>query len=319
MPGEAEGKVPGVYVIGMSREGQQGKFSNINKIERLVDGLERYVKGARICLRHCNVTGTPSMTATDKALMDWIRTVDPFSSSEILTIEGVIEMFKKRCNRTRDPSGKVRQIQSPLSVGCSTYLRSRTNAYKRSARRSLASVNKPLCLVVNTLEALNLSVDISVQIAIRIWEPNHLPLAEQLVTTIACSLVHQCGFNATQAGGTGPQTTELIMAHSDTMDQNLEATMADLGQRAKFVDDLRRVDAKAEELTRAAQSVGSPKSYFHGSSYEEVERLMAARKKNQEEQLEQLNRVNRELQLVNDMLAVRAGEKAPLEDEDEER
>ncbi|KAJ4157068.1 hypothetical protein NW754_008710 [Fusarium falciforme] len=302
MPGEAEGKVPGVYVIGMSREGQQGKFSNINKIERLVDGLERYVKGARICLRHCNVTGTPSMTATDKALMDWIRTVDPFSSSEILTIEGVIEMFKKRCNRTRDPSGKVRQIQSPLSVGCSTYLRSRTNAYKRSARRSLASVNKPLCLVVNTLEALNLSVDISVQIAIRIWEPNHLPLAEQLVTTIACSL-----------------TTELIMAHSDTMDQNLEATMADLGQRAKFVDDLRRVDAKAEELTRAAQSVGSPKSYFHGSSYEEVERLMAARKKNQEEQLEQLNRVNRELQLVNDMLAVRAGEKAPLEDEDEER
>ncbi|KAL6354996.1 hypothetical protein LRP88_12354 [Fusarium phalaenopsidis] len=208
-------------------------------------------------------------------------------------------MFKRRCNRTLDPSGKARQIQSPLYVGCSTDLRSRTSAYKRSARRSLASVNKPLCLVVNSLEALNLSVDLGVQIALRIWELDHLPLAEQLVPITACSLVHQCDFNATEAGGTGlstvsslatlRQTTELIMAHSDTMDQNLKATMADLGQGAKFVDDLHREDAKVEELARAAQDVGSPKRYFNGSGYEEVERLMATRKKKLEEQLEQLN------------------------------
>ncbi|RSL55686.1 hypothetical protein CEP54_009256 [Fusarium duplospermum] len=266
---EVEGKIPGVSVMGMSREGQQGQFLNINETQRLFDGLERYVKGGRICLQNRNAAVAPAMSNIERAAVSWIHTVDPFvgsaappgaqplprfiqSDSKILSIEGVIEGFKLRCNRTLDPSGKVRQIQSPLCMGCSTDLRARTSACKRTVRRGLVNLNKPLYLVANTLEALKLPVDLSMHVALRICEADQLPLAEQLIITIALSLVHQCGFNATESGGTGSSTVnptsaslrqniELIMAHSNTMEQNIRAMLADLAQRRKLLVDIDRL------------------------------------------------------------------------------
>ncbi|KAI8656144.1 hypothetical protein NCS55_01269100 [Fusarium keratoplasticum] len=271
MPSEVEGKVPGVYVIGMSREGQQGQFLNMSETQRLIDGLE---------------------------------------------------------------SGKVRQIQSPLYVDCSTNLRARTSAYKRTARRGLVNVNKPLCLVLNTIEALSLSVDLTVRVTLRIWEADQLPLAEQLITTLAFSLVHQCGFNATEAGGTGSSTvnptsaslrksTELIMAHSNTMEQNLRATLAGLEQRRKFLDDLDRIGDRFKALGKAAREATPKEEFFSGRSYEEVKQIMAAKKQKLRDRLDQLRRENQQMELLNNILAIRARRKVPsvnklLEEEGED-
>ena len=81
MPSEVEGKVPGAYVIGMSREGQQGQFLNMSETQRLIDGLERYVQGARICIQHRNAAVAPAMTNIERAAVNWIRRVDPFFGS----------------------------------------------------------------------------------------------------------------------------------------------------------------------------------------------------------------------------------------------
>ncbi|RSM14829.1 hypothetical protein CDV31_005263 [Fusarium ambrosium] len=314
MPTETEGKVPGVYVVGMSCQGQQGQFLDIEETEKLVGGLERYAKGARICMEHRSVTGIPSMTAEDIVLVEWVRTVDSWvgsavapdalptprfvqRDSEFVGMERIIEMFKRRCNRVLDLSGKVRQIQSPLYVGCSTDLRSWTGAYELSARKDLADVNEPLCLVVNTLEALNLPVDLSVQVAIRIWDADQLHIAEQLITTIAFSFVHQSGFNTTECGGIGPsmdecdpaglrQSLELLMAHSNTMEQNLRATLANFAQRRKFLDDLDRLTERFKALRKALKEATPKEEFFGGRTYEEVKQIMDEKKQKLKDRLE---------------------------------
>ncbi|RSL79418.1 hypothetical protein CEP51_007391 [Fusarium floridanum] len=291
MPTQTEGKVPGVYV----------------ETEKLVDGLERYAKGARICMEHRSVTSIPPMTAEGELLVEWVRTVDSLvgsavapdalptprfvqRDSEFVGMERIIEVFKRRCNRVLGPSGKARQIQSPLYVGCSTDL-----------RKALADVNEPLCLVVNTLEALNLPVDLSVQVAIRIWDADQLHIAEQLITTIAFSFVHQSGFNTTECGGSGPsmdecdpaglrQSLELLMAHSNTMEQNLRATLANLAQRRKFLDDLDRLTERFKALRKAAKEATPKEEFFGGRTYEEVKQIMAEKKQKLKDRLGQLRR-----------------------------
>ncbi|EEU35472.1 uncharacterized protein NECHADRAFT_86215 [Fusarium vanettenii 77-13-4] len=340
IPTETEGKIPGVYVVGMSRQGQQGQFLDIDETEKLVDGLERYAKGARICIEHRRVTGSTSMTAEDEVLVEWVRTVDSLVGSvvapdalptprfiqrdnEFLGMERVTEMFKRRCNRALDPSGKVRQIQSPLYVGCSKDLRTWTGAYERSARKDLADVNEPLCLVVSILEALNLPVDLSVQVAIRIWEADQLNLAEQLITTIAFSFVHQSGFNTTECGGTRSftvdptsaglrQSAELLMAHSNTMEQNLRATLANIAQRRKFLDDVDRITDRLKTLNKAVREATPKEEFFGGRTYEEVKQIMAEKKQKLRDRIDQVRRENQQMELLNNILAIRAGRKVPL-------
>lgn len=84
------------------------------------------------------------------------------SDGEVSKIEGLISSFELRCDRQLDPTGKVRQVQSPLYVGCSIDLRERTGKYKLHSRGGLLSVNKPLCLVVNILSALEYPVELRV-------------------------------------------------------------------------------------------------------------------------------------------------------------
>ncbi|RSM10040.1 hypothetical protein CEP52_003816 [Fusarium oligoseptatum] len=340
MPTETEGKVPGVYVVGMSRQGQQGQFLDIEETEKLVYGLERYAKGARICMEHRSVSGIPPMTAKDELLVEWVRTVDSLvgsavafdalptlrfvqRDSEFVGMERIIEVFKWRCNRVLDPSGKVRQIQSPLYVGFSTDLRTWAGAYERSARKDLADVNEPLCLVVNTLEALNLPVDLGVQVARRIWDADQLHIAEELITAIAFSFVHQSVFNATECGGIGPpmdecdlaglrQSLELLMAYSNTIEQNLRATLANLAQQRKFLDDLDRLTERFKALRKAAKEATPKEEFFGGRTYEEVKQIMAEKKQKLKDRLEQLRRENQQLELINNILAIKAGRKVPL-------
>ncbi|RMJ19927.1 hypothetical protein CDV36_000379 [Fusarium kuroshium] len=339
IPTETEGKVPGVYVVGMSRQGQQGQFLDIEETEKLVDGLERYARGVRICMEHRSVTSIPPMTAEGELLVEWARTVDSLvgsavapdalptprfvqRDSEFVGMERIIEVFKRRCNRVLDPSGKVRQIQSPLYVGCSTDLRTWADAYERSARKDLADVNEPLCLVVNTLEALNLPVDLSVQVAMRIWDADQLHIAEQLITTIAFSFVHQSGFNTAECGGIGPSMDECdlaglrqsleLMAYSNTIEQNLRATLANLAQRRKFLDDPDRLTERFKALRKAAKEATPKEEFFGGRAYEEVKQIMAEKKQKLKDRLEQLRRETQQLELINNILAIKAGRKVPL-------
>ncbi|CAM1510647.1 Fc.00g009820.m01.CDS01 [Cosmosporella sp. VM-42] len=206
MPHASEGKVPGVYVVGLCRSNQQGKFLNIRETRASVDGIDKYVKGYRVLKAHHTRTqmgiGVP-LSASDVAptsnIPDGARFLE--QDSELESIRALAFSFSRRCNTSLDPSEDIRQIQSPIYVGCSIDLKTRTSRYANAS-----NVNKPLSLTMSILTALNYPVKPIVQIALRIWEQDQLPLAEQLITTLACSLVYQHGFNATEAGGTGSST-----------------------------------------------------------------------------------------------------------------
>ncbi|KAH8734300.1 hypothetical protein BGZ61DRAFT_473044 [Ilyonectria robusta] len=213
MPVKAEGKVPGVYVIGLSRDECQGKFLNIVEMEKLVAGIHKYIEGFKLLetLPRPYSKSTPVLPR-ERELLEWVNKVDstedvaPGSlperarfiekAGEVPSIEALASMFKGRCNRALDPIGL-----------------------------GLVGLNKPLGLTVGVLAALDLPVSLTIQVALRVWRPDHLPLAEQLLATLAGSLVYQSGFNATEAGGTGSSTIKnvqslvrsraIVMAYTD--------------------------------------------------------------------------------------------------------
>ncbi|EXA31168.1 hypothetical protein FOQG_09077 [Fusarium oxysporum f. sp. raphani 54005] len=73
MPTEPEGKVPGIYVIGPKHSLKGGKFLNIIETERLIDGLRRYAKGARLCRTN---QSQDTFDSADKEIVKWVSTVD---------------------------------------------------------------------------------------------------------------------------------------------------------------------------------------------------------------------------------------------------
>lgn len=186
-PGEIEGRIPGVYAVGLSRVGCDGKFLNIEETKRLVQGLEKYVEGHRILRTHrvdveAGRAQVGVMSPSDVELVEWVAKVDSHpvavvpgctlpkgkfieKESEVHSIEALISMFRSRCVVALDPTEQIRQIQSPIYIGCSTDLKTRTSQYLRP---TLSGLNKPMSLTVGTLGALGLSVTVRAQVAIRI-------------------------------------------------------------------------------------------------------------------------------------------------------
>ena len=224
-PSENDGKVPGVYVVGLRRDGNSGKFLSAVETEALIRSLNDYAQGAAVLNR---LTPPSSWTPAALALVQWVDRVDgqsqpnaipsvtlardadaarqkkePFTWPTALFAELVKDLalsFKKRLlpNLAR-ADRMVRQIQSPLYVGCSTDLRSRMTKYQQSHKPR--EINKPLRCLWAVLHVLGCPVSLTARVALLIWKPKQLTLAEQLVATLAQSLLPQTGFNATEAGG----------------------------------------------------------------------------------------------------------------------
>lgn len=186
-PDDTEGMIPGVYAVGLSRVGCDGKFLNIDETKKLVPGLEKYVEGHRILRTHqveveAGRDQVGVMSPSDAELVEWVAKVDghPIAvvpgctlpkgkfiekSSEVSSIQALISMFRSRCVVALDPTEQIRQIQTPIYIGSSTDLKTRTSQYLRP---TLSGLNKPLSLTVGTLDALGLPVTVHAQIAIRI-------------------------------------------------------------------------------------------------------------------------------------------------------
>ncbi|KAH6999755.1 hypothetical protein EDB80DRAFT_584523 [Ilyonectria destructans] len=298
IPGEAEGKVPGVYVIGLSRRDHDGQFLNILETEKLICGLQNYIDGYRALDRHrsrvqLQVATQGNLTPQDKERISWVFKADGFpgvvlphgsipeakfveSDHDVTNIEALIKSFQRRCDVTLDPSKEIRQVQSPIYVGCSSNLRERTSDY---SLKDPTGLNNPLALTVNILSALDLPVNLAVQVALRIWESDQLPFAEQLVATLASSLVYQHGFNDTEVGGTAGSTVttssllaarELIMCHNQTMSENVKKTIAEMEKRLEFIktleslmDSVPKLEAEIVAMTNELADQTSDMSWGH--------------------------------------------------------
>jgi hypothetical protein len=240
----------GIYVVGMSRVGQGGKFLTGDEIADLVRGLERYLSGAA-------VVNAGMMTAAQRHDRDWVFTVDrvlddpnnPYPHPRFINgdgdckaLEALVESLGKRI---RPGSPTTRQVQSPLYVGCSTNLQKRLADY--TPNRWFRGVNKPLALTASVLAALGTPVKLVPRVVLRTWKDGQLAPAERLVTTLAASLVCQTGFNAIQAGGAPggdiPLAATTLAGRMNTanLDRNMVATLAELRRRDAFLRNLHNV------------------------------------------------------------------------------
>lgn len=317
-PSSAEEKVPGVYVIGLSREGEGGKFLNIREIQSLVKGIEDYIEGYNVIKQYqTRAQGTSvSLSQSQQSLVEWVKRVDegPVASkamptaaqfirqdSEVPSVRALASGLLKRCAVTLDPTERVRQVQSPLYVGCSVDLRSRMSKYNRPR---LIDMNKPMALTVNIMEALERPLKLSVNVALRIWDLGQLPLAEQLIATLAGSLVYQYGFNATEAGGTGPQSVteakhrtalglsrELVMVHGVSMEKNIGSSLVEVDRRIDFVQKLEEGVVKIAQLgvdVGECEAQMNRLTMLSDSTWEETQ---AGMKKTEEAMVTRLNEV----------------------------
>ncbi|GJN75891.1 hypothetical protein PLICBS_009999 [Purpureocillium lilacinum] len=246
----------GVYVIGLRRIGQGGKFLTAGEADLLIDGLEQYVEAAERAIsppigpptleQH---TATQFMMRVDRRVAgsgNWAIVSPRFITSDenVDHVRAMIDSLKSRVAQmaAAGMSAGERMVQSPLYVGCSKNLLVRLANYELS--QGFRGVNKKLALTTSTLLELGMPVELVIRVAVRTWKSQHLSMAEHLVVTMASSLVYQGGFNATQAGGNygsasgGGMARELVLGRTPHVRENAGLTLDEIENCALFEAEL---------------------------------------------------------------------------------
>lgn len=205
------GSQPGVYALGISIDGRQGRFLTGNEMETLYEDMKRYLS----CYDHVYMA-RKRRTRINQTALDFIAEVDTVygevngdevarfvNSSSRPGLGKLVETLKKAhgAAMAADPTGNTVMIQSPGYVGCSANLaRRRTDYIPSQNRSSLTRCNKPYALTMSLLSRRGLQPKLHFTVAIRTWETGQLTEAETLVSLLAGSYVNQYGFNMKATG-----------------------------------------------------------------------------------------------------------------------
>ncbi|KAI1047162.1 hypothetical protein LB505_013077 [Fusarium chuoi] len=267
--GKLDEDVPGVYVIGLMIPNRGGQFLNTRELELLIQDMKLYTQGYEAFVKHDGWKSAAMTSGEDKARR-LVKAVDNSSGAqidkdtgpmfiekeeELWRVRALIKTFEGMCDRSLDPSGTTHSSQSPLYVGCSKKLKQRTQVYNNW---NVKGINKPLGLTVSILRKLNKPPDLVLGCVCRIVKKEHLPKAEQLVTTIAGSLVYQHGFNATESGGTGLKSIptdggikaniEYLICSTRVLLDNLRDSLEEVDLRVRFLNDMAQVEGELVKI-----------------------------------------------------------------------
>ncbi|KAF5643341.1 hypothetical protein F25303_6279 [Fusarium sp. NRRL 25303] len=254
--------IPGVYVIALYRQftGHRGEFLNIAEMKMLIEDMEEYVKGYRVHAKlradiRAGIRRSESdLSPDDQLAVRLVRGVDFYAAHKPSTmsntapplfikddgdaaeIEALVRTYRAMCRPDLDPTEQVRMKQSPLVKG----------------------INKPLGLTISIFRRQRVPVELAVKVVLRTWQSDQLPMAEQLIMTLAGSLVYQRGFNATEGGGTGYKTVgsgeslktnmEYVMSRVGFIRDNFGNTVNELEARKRFLDALVEIDDELTEI-----------------------------------------------------------------------
>ncbi|GJN82706.1 hypothetical protein PLIIFM63780_006249 [Purpureocillium lilacinum] len=232
VPAAGDSHCQGVYVIGLRRRGHEGKFLTRHEAERLIEGLLGYLKAVQI-----SALPPSQRSAEDRAALILMRRVDHLIG----------------LRQSNDPTDATqRMLQSPIYVGCSTDLVASVEDYDRA--RGFENVNKLLALTISMLEHLGLRTEMVIRVAVRTWKAHQLSLAEQIIVTMASSIVYQGGFNTREAGGTeGTQiglweAKRLVLFAQGFLSGNLNNVEADRRKKSQFLAELAALHEKFDEI-----------------------------------------------------------------------
>jgi hypothetical protein len=159
----------------------------------------------------------------------------------------MIEKSEERIRLDLDPTGNVRQFQSPLEVGQSTNILSRMSSH--DPRSGLGTATKTWSLLLSCLKTMKVTFNVVTTPIMLIWKSEQLNQAEILITLLGGSLVEDGGYNVKQAG-TAPLPTnrrgymvemrEVFEKH-DWLKDNLEASMKVIEDRIHVLEVLKGV------------------------------------------------------------------------------
>ncbi|KAL3951806.1 hypothetical protein ACCO45_013523 [Purpureocillium lilacinum] len=132
----------------------------------------------------------------------------------------------------------------------------RLKGYERS--RGFDNVNRLLALTVCSLEHLGMPTKLVVRVAVRAWKFDQLSLAENVVATMANSLVYQGGFNACQAGGRvgkvagAAEAKNLVLWVKPYMHDNLDGVYQELDDHSAFIQEMDDLADDGDRISLAA-------------------------------------------------------------------
>ncbi len=203
---------PGIYAVGIAVNGRNGNFLRGRELLEVVTTINAYADGWD-SLQAPNPKTKQQYDRVRKAegiedaliragirstLVPSLRFIQ--NNEEASRVRVLAERLLHRANASLavDPSSTTVMAQSPLYIGCSSHLRARTANYKLS---NFARIKKLMELTVTAMQHCQYDPILTVKPVLRIWDNNHLPIAEIMLSTIARSLVALSGFNSTEARG----------------------------------------------------------------------------------------------------------------------
>lgn len=245
---------PGVYAIGISVNGRDGKWLTAKELRKLVRELLRYRDAYLAWKEH---QGNP-VTVQDTELHDFVMQVDNMvgqsktagnpprfvhdDAGEDL-LASMIGSFTERFETSLrlDPAGDKPMAQSPIYVGCSNDLETRVPQHKcKPVKSSMALSNKAMTLTLAMMSFIDREGATTARTVLRTWKNNQLAVAEMLVAALANSYMTLDGFNRTEAGDREGNLSQLVL-------QGCSASV--LGQQPYFYENITQsCEAMREEF-----------------------------------------------------------------------
>lgn len=249
---EASGS--GVYVVGQSIRGRQGKWLNATEILILCETqIPRYIAAYEQWKIHDG--DRTKMTGQQKAEDTWLRQVDSAFGSRVKNLADRPRFVQsdERCDRLRQYAKSLKRrcnradklnyhVQAPMQVGCGNDIADRMSAHlpKHGLQSSSYIWGLTLCLI----KTMNKIPEVVVQPLALTFSNDQLQVAEVLGTLLAGSLVMQDGCNV-MGPGTQSGTVEeekLIMSKKQVcvtkqfFTTNVKETLAEIDRRKAFID-----------------------------------------------------------------------------------
>ncbi|THV54776.1 hypothetical protein BGAL_0020g00300 [Botrytis galanthina] len=203
----------GIYLVCFSTEGREGEYLTSLENERLEDNMESYLRSEKTVVPDDAPDNSEDVKIAEKAAKIERYSIGRETHQNKLrrdTRAGIRQLtfFRQelsvrklkeyRICPTLDPTGNIRQIQTPCQVGCATNLLTRSSAHDPQTKMKTSSTY--LTLTVSTLEAMGLKQNVFQIPILKVWRPNQLGLAEIFITMLAGSLVWDGGLNRIKAG-----------------------------------------------------------------------------------------------------------------------
>lgn len=313
-PSDPTVPVQGVYVVGLRRTGKiSAEFLTPTEMRRIAHAIQSYLGGFA-------AYNKPAAQRTQQEKLDlaYRDRVDSALSSAggggtlihsqtaVSNATRLRQSLIERADMTLalDPTGTIRHRQSPLYVGCSNNLRARMSCYS-GPRYTNASQQLAFLLAVAQAERLTLQP--VAKVALRTWSPDQLHTAEQLVMTLAGSLLWQHGLNLEEGGGnranTGADFAKMerhVFANS-ALSANLDKANIEAERRAELLETYDRVCAKLADSQAQLTAATRDMPVLRTSAKEvlaEGGRQLAARRRELERALERKRLWNIVLRIV---------------------